>query len=172
MKPFPQILFSVLLLIFISACAGSPQTVAKTDKEESSYAFGDSPADIVLLKALAKEGDPGAQCGLGLMYYKGLEGVAPDYQEAAEWLRRSAKQGFTIAQACLGYMYWKGQGVTPDYMAAYMWLTLAVEASTGEVRDRYLISRNQLEMLLSEEEMAEAKRLAREWKPKKEAQGN
>ena len=43
----------------------------------------------------AEEGDAGAQCSLGDMYYKG-EGVDQDHAEAAHWYRRNRDESPTV----------------------------------------------------------------------------
>ncbi len=51
-----------------------------------------------------------------------------------------------------------GHGVPQDYVQAHMWYSLAAERSSpGEDR---------VEAKMSPEQIAEAQRLAREWKPK------
>ena len=58
-------------------------------------------------------------------------------------------------------MYGKGHGVTQDYVQAYMWYILAAqgEKDTGELRDG-------LAKQMTPAQIAEAQKLAREWKPK------
>jgi len=59
-------------------------------------------------------------------------------------------------------MYFKGQGVPLDYVLAYMWATLAAAQgleSASEMRDI-------LEKRMTPAQLAEAQRLAREWKAK------
>ena len=48
------------------------------------------------------------------------------------WSRRAAEQGFAIAQTHLGYLYEKGTGVPLDYVAAYIWYSVA--AAGGDSR--------------------------------------
>ena len=47
------------------------------------------------------------------MYVDGV-GMAKDEAEAVKWYRKSAEQGFSEAQYCLGVSYEKGQGVLKD----------------------------------------------------------
>jgi len=61
----------------------------------------------------------------------------------------------------LGIMYWNGQGVPRDAVLAYMWLTLvATQEPDAEVQ------RDAAASEMTPDEIAEAQRLAREWKPK------
>ncbi len=102
-----------------------------------------------------------AQYNLGLMYSKG-QGVPRDYTEAAGWYRKAAEQGYSAGQTRLGDMYVLGQGVAMDYVQAHIWFNLA--AARGQKIAR--INRNRLAKQMTPEQIAEARRLAREWKPK------
>ncbi len=119
----------------------------------------------------AEQGDAVAQFNLGAVYAAG-EGVPQDYAEALKWYRRAAEQGDAVAQFQLGHMYHEGEGWggPQDYIQAHMWFNLAAaNLPTGEeFRDRAVEARNNVEELMTPEQIAEAQRLAREWKPKKE----
>ena len=93
------------------------------------------------------------------MYYNG-QGVQQDYAEAAKWTRKAAEQGYAPAQADLGVLYWNGQGVQQDVVLAYVWLSLAAAHEPGAVGERDVVASQ-----MTPEEIAEAKRLARDWKP-------
>ncbi len=109
----------------------------------------------------AGQGFGEAQYILGSMYLQGL-GVVQDYGEAAQWYRRAAEQGNAAAQYNLGEMYALGRGVPQNYIQAYMWNSLAAaEGFEIAITDQYV-----LESLMTPEQLAEAQRLAREWKPK------
>jgi TPR repeat protein len=98
---------------------------------------------------------------LGLIYQLG-EGVPKDYVEAVRWYRLAAEQGDPGAQVDLALVYERGQGVTRDDVQAYMWLNLAT--ARGNIDAAKL--RNVLEAGMTPDQIAEAQRLAREWKPK------
>ena len=90
-----------------------------------------------------------------------------DYKEAVRWYRAAAEQGFADAQSNLGLMYDKGQGVPQDYIQAHMWYNLAA-SSGGDDEDRELAAniRDLIAEKMTSEQIAEAQRQAREWKPK------
>ena len=67
---------------------------------------------------------------------------------------------YTPAQADLGVLYWNGQGVQQDVVLAYMWLSLAAAHEPDAVRERDLAASQ-----MTTDEIAEAQRLARDWKP-------
>ena len=116
----------------------------------------------------AEQGDAMAQYNLGVMYDNG-QGVPQDYTEAVKWYRKAAEQGEAQAQVNLGVMYYNGHGVPQDYVLAHMWFNLAFSpASKGEEREMAGENRDIVASKMTPAQIAEAERLAREWKPKKE----
>ena len=115
----------------------------------------------------ADQGYASAQFNLGVTHANG-QGVLQDYTEAVRWFRLAADQGIASAQLNLGVMYSNGQGVPQDYVEAHMWFNLAVAQSSGENRDRYVKARDAVAELMTSEQIAEAQRLTREWKPTQE----
>ncbi len=85
-----------------------------------------------------------------------------DYQEAVKWYRLAVEQGTTLAQTKLGLMYEEGWGVPKDYVLAHMWFNLA-GAQGHEGASEY---RDLLQEAMTPAQLAEAQRLAREWKAK------
>ena len=113
----------------------------------------------------AEQGDAAAQFFLGVIYEFGW-GVSQDYTEAVKWYRLAAEQGDSNGQGTLGLMYDQGLGVSQDYVQALMWFILATERASGRNFDALVSSRNDVEAKMTPEQIAEAQRLAREWKPK------
>ncbi len=94
-------------------------------------------------------------------------GVPQNYAEAAKWYRLAADGGYDKARFNLALMYNNGTGVTQDYIQAHKWYNLAAaRLPPGEDRDMAVSNRDQIEKLMTPEQIAEAQRLAREWKPK------
>jgi uncharacterized protein len=114
------------------------------------------------LKPLAEQGDSEAQFKLGSLYYQGW-GVAQDYKEAVKWLRKAAEQGHTFSQATLGTIYAEGaQGVIEkDYPQALMWFLFAAAKGDKEAQE----FRDSLANRMSPAQIAEAQKLAREFRP-------
>jgi TPR repeat protein len=95
------------------------------------------------------------------MYVNG-RGVPKDYSEAARLYRLAADQGNVNAQIGTGALYVEGIGVPKDYIQGYFWFTLAAVSgnpAAAKVRDG-------IEKSMTPAQVAEAQRLAREWKPK------
>ena len=115
----------------------------------------------------ADQGQAQAQASIGRAYLNG-RGVPQDYAEAVRWFRLAADQGNARGQAGLGLMYAYGREVSQDYVAAHMWLNLAAAQLTGERGDAGAKARDQIAQSMTREQIAEAQRLAREWKPTSE----
>lgn len=110
----------------------------------------------------ADQGDASAQSNLGLLYANG-QGVRQDIKEALRWYRLAADQGNAPAQSNLGFLYYKGEGVPQDYVQAHMWLNLAAAQGLKESAD----FREKVARKMSQSQIEEAQKLAREWKQKK-----
>jgi uncharacterized protein len=109
----------------------------------------------------ANQGHLLAQVNLGILYDYG-RGGPQDFRMAVRWYLRAANQGNELAQQKLGLLYERGDGVQKDYVQAYMWYKLgAINGGTiGAMK------RDNLAARMTSDQLAEAKKLAREWKPK------
>ena len=86
-----------------------------------------------------------------------------DYATALRLIRPLAEQGDASAQYNLGVFYDNGLGVPQDHVRALMWFNLAAaQGKEGAATFRDLVAR-----LMTPEQIAEAQRLASEWKPTK-----
>ncbi|CAA6603774.1 putative Beta-lactamase [Rhodospirillaceae bacterium LM-1] len=112
-------------------------------------------------RAAAEQGDTESQLFLGYIYLKGVGAQQSDH-EAAKWFQRAADRGDATAQAILSGLYLNGKGVVRDRVLAYMWLNLA--HAQGE--PSALQTLHKVAEILQPSQLAEAERLAREWKPK------
>lgn len=116
-------------------------------------------------KQAANQGQSAAEYNLGRMYEDG-KGTPQDFVEAHKWYRKAANQGYTSAQNNLGLMYEYGEGTPQDFVQAHKWYNLSASVSTDqEDRERSVKNRNRIERRMSASQVAEAQRLAREWKP-------
>jgi TPR repeat protein len=86
-----------------------------------------------------------------------------------KWYHLAAEQGHALGQHNLGFAYGTGQGVPQDYVQAHFWTNLAASrlpASQLKMRDNAVKFRDALAVSMTPEQIAEAQKLAREWKPK------
>jgi len=149
---------------------GVPQDYAEAVKWYHKAAEQGNAKAVKWYRKAAEQGNAEAQFNLGLMYDK-RQGVPQDYAEAVKWYRKAAEQGFAEAQTNLGIMYFTGQGVPKDYVLAHMWFHLATSrypASEKAKRERSEKTRDIAASKMTHAQIAEAQRLAEEWKPKPE----
>ncbi len=150
----------MILMIALIMSLATPAW-AGFDEGVAAYERGDYETALREFRPLAEQGDADAQYNLGLMYDEG-RGVPEDDAEAVKWYRKAAEQGDAEAQFNLGFMYGQGHGVAQDYVQAHMWSNLAAaqgDETAREVRDLF-------SDYMTPGQIAEAERLAREWKPK------
>jgi len=118
----------------------------------------------------AQQGYADAQSNIGFMYDHG-RGVPQDYARAVIWYRRAAEKGYATAQFNLGVMYKAGKGVPKDYVLAHFWFNLAAwrfPESKRKDREDAETLRDLVASKMTPAQIAEAQRMAREWRPKKE----
>jgi TPR repeat protein len=128
-----------------------------------AHGFGEASQNLAeaanWYRMAAEHGQPSGFLELARMYYYG-RGVPQDYAEAAKWYREAAEYGSADGQLQVGVMYREGEGVPQDFVLAHMWLNLAAAHGGHIAAD----SRKTLETKMSPAQIAEAQRLAREWK--------
>ncbi len=162
------------LSLIVALCAGftlglTAPAGAGFDEGLAAHDRGDYATALREWRPLAEQGNAKAQSDLGWMYSKGL-GVPQDYAEAVQWYRKAAEKGDAFAQNNLGAMYGNGQGVPQDYVQAHKWYNLAASRlPSGEDRDLAVKNRDIVAPKMTTAQIAEAQRLARDWKPKTQA---
>jgi TPR repeat protein len=110
----------------------------------------------------ATNGEAAAQYEVGVRIVSS-PASSPDYPQAAGWFRRAADQGHPGAQAALGFMYHRGQGVPRNDVEAVKWLNLAIWQNSPE-HEAYALWREYVTQQMNSADIAEADRLAREWR--------
>lgn len=111
-------------------------------------------------RAAAEQDVTSAESILAYMYRNG-RGVKQSDVDAAKWFRKAADKGDANAQWRLGDLYRLGQGVPQDFVLAHMWFNLS--AARGE--QTAIVLRELVAKLMTREQIAEAQKLARDWKP-------
>ncbi len=157
----------------------------------AAYRTADYAAALRIYRSMADQGLAIAQFNVGLMYDKG-QGVSKDevqamkwyrlaadqgrsdaqyqlghlcykqnnYAEAAKWFHLAADQGRADAQSNLGSMYAEGEGVPQDFVQALRRFTL----SAAQNHKDGVENRDKAAGLTTPAQIAEAQKLAREWK--------
>jgi hypothetical protein len=128
---------------------------------EAAYERGDYSLAFKELLPLARKGTAEAQFYMGVMYEKGL-GVPQDYAEAIRWSRKAAERGVKEAQYNVGLIYFRGLGIAPDYVQAHFWWNLSAARGYKAASE----SRNAIATDMTLNEVTQAHKLAREWRPK------
>ncbi|RJX30030.1 MAG: hypothetical protein C4525_13395 [Desulfarculus sp.] len=76
---------------------------------------------------------------------------------------QNTNRSISRAQYNLGAMYYNGQGVPQNFIKTHMWYKLAAaQGYKSAVKSRDLVAAK-----MAPQQMAEAQRLASEWKPNK-----
>ena len=138
-----------------------PASAGPFEDGAAAYKREDYAVALELWQPLAEQGHDKAQHNLGLMYDNGL-GVPQDETEAVKWFRKAAEQDYGLAQFQLGIRYLIGRGVPQDHVLAHMWFNIAA-APGDEMAES---ARDKVAMLMTTDQIAEAKRMAREWMAK------
>jgi TPR repeat protein len=102
-------------------------------------------------KLAAEHGIPEAQFNLGIMY-SDEKASWHNFTEAMKWFQKAARQDYTKAQYNIGVMYILGEGVPPDSIKAYAWLSLAY--GNGEQKAKNVLLKLNNKMTSSEMEKA------------------
>jgi uncharacterized protein len=113
----------------------------------------------------ALKGDAESQFELGKNYEAGRIGLPRDLSQAEHWYREAANQGDPYAAASLAILLNFGKGVKRDYLQAYVWYERAASRLTGGNRESVVEMRDNIADKLKPDQIAEAQRQAKEWKP-------
>ncbi len=129
------------------------------------YGFGvsqDYSKAIFWFKKASDQGESSAQLCMGLMCYNG-QGMDLNPNQAAYWFRKAAEQGSAQAQHHLGHLCATGMSGKKDIVEGYMWFSLAADGNYKPA----VVRRDEIAKQMTPQQLAEAQRLAREWKPDK-----
>ncbi len=146
------------------AAWAAPAWADRFDDAFNEYNSGQFGAARTMLKPLAQGGDIRAQYLLGRIYSEG-EGVAKNDAEGIKWYRLAASNGDTVSQLALGTMYVNGRGVKRDLAQAYSWFTIVARGGVRSMTSLALEVRDQIEQMMSSQQISEAEAVAAAWKP-------
>ncbi len=131
--------------------------------EKNFLDYLDNTEAVRSLRGAAEQGDAEAQHRLGVKYQNG-QGVPRDYSKAIKWYRMAVEQGHSGTMNNIGVMYYQGRGMPQDDVRAHLWFSLA--AAEGD--EHATKNRDKLTKRMTRGQIADAQRLAREWKAKKQ----
>ena len=114
----------VVAVVTVFALCGSAK--AGLQEAEDAASRGDDATEYRERLALAQKGDANSQYIVGYMHEYGVP-VPKDVQQAAQWYRKAADQGFTKAQNRLGVLYGTGKGIPKDEQQAVKWYRKAAD---------------------------------------------
>lgn len=131
------------------------------------YSFGrgvakDERVAVGWYRKAAEQGHILASNNLGAAYEDG-RGALQDHVEAVRLYEVAARANSTWGQRNLGRMLRDGKGTDANIVQAHAWLNLA--ASAEKPQPDAIKERDALAAEMSSAQLAEAQRLAREWKP-------
>jgi hypothetical protein len=132
---------------------GENRNGVELDNKEAIFWWGEA----------ARLGNSDAQLKLGWWLMKGKDVVKQDQAAGMNWLLMAANQGEPQAQYEVGLAYWKGRGVKPDPIAAYMWLDLCANEPGFDNAANY---RDQIAKGMSEDQVKQAKLMVQAFAPK------
>ncbi len=155
-----------LAAVLVLAVGLASNANAGMDEGVQFYITGEYDKALAEFKPLAEQGDAKAQYFMGFLYHHGY-GMKVNEVEAAKWFRMGADQGEWQSQYYLGVIYEKGVGIPKDLAAAHMWLSLAATNPGTTFRDSLHTKEaiGKLEQKMKPEQIAQAKELAKNWKP-------
>lgn len=120
---------------------------------------------VAWYRRAAAQGSAKAHYELGYRYLRG-EGVGRNETEGAKHLHRAAEQGYAYGMAMLAICYRHGRGVGTDLVQAYKWYSAAMAAGLPLEPDMKARELAHFEIGMTPQQIAEAKALAREFRPK------
>ncbi|WP_075352851.1 SEL1-like repeat protein [Desulfovibrio sp. DV] len=123
------------IVLALAALAGPGAAIAGQPQE---FPLEQAADPVPGQMALAENGDPKAQCDVGIAYLNGRH-VAQDYRLGLHWLTKSSDSGFAYARFVLADVYNRGfAGVPVNVELAYYYASLAAASSTlpDKIRDR------------------------------------
>lgn len=158
--------------------SGSPTSPVRI-AEMYRYGWGGVKQDVAeavrWYRIAAERNNVFAMLGIAEVYRSGI-GVKRDHAEAARWYLLAGEH-CCAAHRSLAEIYAKGEGVPQNFVEAYKWYTLTASSKLGRgdpddlqaYNARVLAERDAMAAAakMTPEQIAEAEKLAREWKPKR-----
>lgn len=155
----------ILLCLPLALILAQPALAAPLDDANAAFQRGDYATAERILLPIAEAGNPYAQYRLGMVYAEAM-GEMRSTVEAAKWYESAALQGQPFAQYKLGILYVKGDGVPKDFVLAYMWFSISARHTLSDASEAAR-QRDILSARMTSTQIAEAKKMARAFRPMK-----
>ena len=161
MNYFVRKFFITLATVFAIGCTPNSDKLAQQcfkliDETAWSKRWGEALKPCL---QAAEQGNARAQYWFGSMYHSG-HGTERSYELAARWWLTAARQGDGESQLNIAGLYRDGAGVLKDPVAAHMWYNIA--ATKDGLFDAAARYRDELEQILSPQQLANAERMAKQ----------
>ncbi len=156
--------YSLFHVLAVSGDAGAQCYLGNMSSAGVGVPQDDSEA-VKWYRLAAEQGDAAAQLILAVAYDTG-KGVPQDDSEAVKWYRLAAEQGIAAAQYRVGAAYYTGKGVPQDFVMAHCWFNLAAAFGDADNRGQFLKARDLVASRMVPAQIADAQRMARDWRPK------
>ncbi|MEM1198649.1 MAG: tetratricopeptide repeat protein [Pseudomonadota bacterium] len=115
-----------------------------------------------IFRTAAEFKHPGAQYGIGVMYYDG-DGLEKRPRRGMRWLMLSAQKHFPLALAKLGDIYWSQRDKPFSDVRAMMWYILAQNVARPEIDPDIINRYNELASTLTPQVQEQARQMALSW---------
>ncbi|MDP1751298.1 MAG: tetratricopeptide repeat protein [Reyranella sp.] len=155
----------ISLCLPLALILAQPALSAPLDDANAAFQRGDYATAEKILLPMAEAGNPYAQYRLGMVYAEAM-GEMRSTVEAAKWYESAALQGQPFAQYKLGILYVKGDGVPKDFVLAYMWFSISARHTLSDASEAAR-QRDILSARMTSTQIAEAKKMARAFRPMK-----
>jgi len=155
----------ISLCLPLALILAQPALAAPLDDANAAFQRGDYATAERILLPIAEAGNPYAQYRLGMVYAEAM-GEMRSTVEAAKWYESAALQGQPFAQYKLGILYVKGDGVPKDFVLAYMWFSISARHTLSDASEAAR-QRDILSARMTSTQIAEAKKMARAFRPMK-----
>jgi len=162
----PICLRSSLAAFALASILAVPSLAGTRDISDGllAYESGDFRSALAVFRPLVERGDPSAQFMIGAMYFYG-HGLNRDDGSAAIMFHKAANQGNAEGQLAFGSLLLYGVGLRQDIVKSYMWLKIASESANPAVAEQARALLAHAEKLMTNAEIRDAARLARDFRP-------
>ena len=164
MRHYRQLLRAAVTALLMLAVVAEAAVAGPFEDAKEAYDRGDFQTALRLFRSLADQGNTVAQQRVGLMYESG-QSVQRDYAEAVKWYIAVL---LTKAPQVRGGFLHQCMKLAQAYRRTTSKHTCGATLSAAQGFQLAKYRRAELERLMTPAQIAQAQKLAREWKPEPE----